>query len=100
VHKKIHRELSTLKRAPLLLFLNRKRADLEVKMSEHIYKQIELTGTSKTSVEDAVQNAVTKAGQTLHNIHWFQVIETRGYIENNKIDYWQVVIKLGFRLDD
>lgn len=69
-------------------------------MSEHIYKQIELTGTSKTSVEDAVQNAVTKAGQTLHNIHWFQVIETRGYIENNKIDYWHVIIKLGFRLDD
>jgi flavin-binding protein dodecin len=69
-------------------------------MSDHIYKQIELTGTSKTSVEDAVQNAVTKAAQTLHNIHWFQVIETRGYIENNKIDYWQVIIKLGFRLDD
>jgi dodecin len=69
-------------------------------MSEHIYKQIELTGTSKTSVEDAVQNAVTKAGQTLHNIHWFQVIETRGYVENNKIDYWQVIIKRGFRLDD
>jgi dodecin len=69
-------------------------------MSEHIYKQIELTGSSKTSVEDAVQNAITKAGKTLHNIHWFQVVETRGYIENNKIDYWQVTIKLGFRLDE
>ncbi len=69
-------------------------------MSEHIYKQVELTGTSKTSVEDAVQNAIAKASQTLRNIHWFQVVETRGYIENNTIDYWQVTIKLGFRLED
>ena len=56
-------------------------------MNEHIYKQVELTGSSKTGVEDAVQNAITKAGKTLHSIHWFQVVETRGYIENNKIDY-------------
>ena len=69
-------------------------------MDEHVYKQIELTGSSKTSIEDAVQNAITKAGKTLHNIHWFQVVETRGYIENNTIDFWQVTIKLGFRLDD
>jgi flavin-binding protein dodecin len=47
-----------------------------------------------------VQNAITKAGKTLHNIHWFQVVETRGYVANNTIDYWQVTIKLGFRLDD
>ena len=52
-------------------------------MSEHIYKQVELTGSSKTSVEDAVQNAITKAGKTLHNIHWFQMVDTRGYIEGN-----------------
>ena len=69
-------------------------------MSDHIYKQVELTGSSKTSVEDAVQNAITKAGKTLHNIHWFQVVETRGYVANNAIYYWQVTIKLGFRLDD
>jgi flavin-binding protein dodecin len=69
-------------------------------MSEHVYKQVELTGTSKSSVEDAVQNAITKAGKTLHNIHWFQVIDTRGYVEKNAVDYWQVTIKLGFRLDD
>ena len=68
-------------------------------MEQHIYKQIELTGSSKTSMEDAIQNAITKAGETLRNIHWFQVTETRGYIENNKVDYWQVTIKLGFRLD-
>jgi len=68
-------------------------------MEDHIYKQVELTGSSRTTVEDAVQNAIAKAGKTLHNIHWFQVIDTRGYIADNKIDYWQVTIKLGFRLD-
>lgn len=69
-------------------------------MEEHIYKQIELTGSSKKSMEDAIQNAITKAGETLRNIHWFQVTETRGYVENNKVDYWQVTVKLGFRLED
>ena len=69
-------------------------------MNEHIYKQVELTGSSQTSIEDAVQNAIAKAAKTLRNIHWFQVIDTRGYIENNSIDYWQATIKLGFRLDD
>jgi flavin-binding protein dodecin len=69
-------------------------------MSEHVYKQIELTGSSKTGVEDAVRNAVAKASKTLHNLHWFQVIDTRGYVEQGKVDYWQVTIKLGFRVDD
>ena len=69
-------------------------------MDDHTYKLIELTGSSHTSMEDAIQNAITKAGKTLHNIHWFQVVDTRGYITNNKVDYWQVTIKLGFRLDD
>ncbi len=69
-------------------------------MDEHIYKQVELTGSSKTSIEEAIQNAITKASKTLRNIHWFQVVETRGYIENAKVDYWQVTIKLGFRLED
>ncbi len=69
-------------------------------MTEHVYKQIELTGSSKNSIEDAVQNAIAKASKTLHNIHWFQVVETRGYIEKGKVDYWQVTIKIGFRLDD
>ncbi len=69
-------------------------------MSEHVYKQIELTGSSKTGVEDAIQNAIAKASATLHNLHWFQVVETRGNIDQGKIAYWQVTIKLGFRLDD
>jgi flavin-binding protein dodecin len=61
---------------------------------------VELTGSSKTSIEEAIQNAITKASQTLRNVHWFQVVETRGYIENGKVSYWQVTIKLGFRLED
>lgn len=69
-------------------------------MSDHVYKQIELTGSSKVSVEDAIQNAIRKASETLHNLHWFQVVETRGYIEKGKVAYWQVTIKLGFRLDE
>ena len=69
-------------------------------MDEHIYKKVELTGSSKTSIEDAIQNAITKASQTLRNVHWFEVVETRGYIESGKVDYWQVTIKLGFRLED
>jgi flavin-binding protein dodecin len=80
-----------------------KKADNNLRggfMSEHIYKQIELTGSSKTSMEDAIQNAIAKASKTLHNLDWFQVVESRGHIQNNKIDYWQVTIKLGFRLDD
>jgi flavin-binding protein dodecin len=73
---------------------------MEGVMSDHVYKQVEITGSSKTSIEEAVQNAVAKAGKTLHNLHWFQVTDTRGYVENNRIDYWQVTVKLGFRLDD
>lgn len=69
-------------------------------MSEHVYKQIELTGSSKISVEDAIQSAIAKASKTLHNLHWFQVVDTRGYIEQGRVDYWQVTIKLGFRVDD
>jgi flavin-binding protein dodecin len=69
-------------------------------MDDHIYKLVELTGSSKTSIEEAVQNAITKASETLRNVHWFQVVETRGYIENGKVSYWQVTIKLGFRLED
>ncbi len=68
--------------------------------SEHVYKLVELTGSSKTGLEDAIQNAIAKASKTLRNIHWFQVVDTRGYIENGKVDYWQVTIKLGFRLED
>ena len=69
-------------------------------MSEHVYKLIELTGSSKTGIEDAIQNAITKASKSLRNMRWFQVIATRGYIEEGKVAYWQVTIKIGFTLED
>lgn len=69
-------------------------------MGEHIYKMIELTGTSKTTIEDAIQNAVARAAKTVRNMRWFQVTETRGCIENGKVAQWQVTIKVGFTLDE
>ncbi len=65
-------------------------------MSEHVYKKIELVGSSKISIEDAIQNAVSQAGTTLENLRWFEVVETRGQIEDNRVAYWQVTIKVGF----
>ncbi len=69
-------------------------------MSEHVYKHIELTGSSKTSLEEAIQNAVNKAGQSVRNMRWFVVTEQRGYIENNVVAYYQVTIKVGFTFED
>ncbi len=69
-------------------------------MSNHVYKQIELTGSSPDGVEAAVQIAVAKASKTVHNMRWFQVTDTRGHIENGKIAHWQVTIKIGFALDE
>ena len=68
-------------------------------MSDHVYKHIELTGSSAKSIEDAVETAVAKAGKTLHNMRWFQVTDTRGHIEDGRISHWQVTIKVGFTLD-
>jgi dodecin len=72
----------------------------EAFMSDHVYKIIELTGSSQTGIEDAVQNAVSKASKTLDNLRWFEVVETRGYIENGVVAYWQVTVKIGFTLKD
>ena len=69
-------------------------------MSEHIYKKIELTGSSKESIEDAVRNALDRASRTLRNIRWFEVTETRGYVEEGGVAYWQVTVKIGFTLDE
>jgi flavin-binding protein dodecin len=69
-------------------------------MSEHVYKHIELTGSSAVSSDDAVRRAIEKASQTLRNIHWFQVVETRGYVAEGKIAHWQVTLKVGFTLED
>ncbi|HKJ30788.1 MAG TPA: dodecin [Balneolales bacterium] len=69
-------------------------------MEDHTYKLIELTGTSSKSMEDAVQNALTKASKTVDEMRWFKVIDTRGRIDNGKVSQWQVTIKLGFTLKD
>jgi len=69
-------------------------------MSDHIYKKIELTGSSTESMEQAVRNAVAKAAETVRNMRWFEVVETRGHITDQKIAHWQVTIKVGFTLDD
>ena len=68
-------------------------------MSEHVYKLVELTGSSKKGIEDAIQNAISKASETIRNISWFQVVETRGYVEEDKVAYWQVTIKAGFSVE-
>ena len=66
----------------------------------HVYKLIELTGSSTTTIEDAVGNAIAKAAKTMRNMHWFQVMETRGHIDKGKVAHWQVTLKIGFTLDD
>jgi dodecin len=69
-------------------------------MSEHIYKTIELVGSSTSGVEDAVRGAIAKASETVRNLRWFEVTETRGHIEGGKIAHWQVTLKIGFTLED
>jgi flavin-binding protein dodecin len=68
-------------------------------MSDHIYKKIELVGSSATSIEDAVTNALARAQKTIRNMRWFEVVETRGHIEDGKVKEWQVTVKVGFTLD-
>jgi flavin-binding protein dodecin len=69
-------------------------------MSEHIYKVTEIVGTSKTTIEDAVNSAIARASKTLRNLRWFEVVETRGLVENGKVTFWQVTLKLGFTLEE
>jgi dodecin len=68
-------------------------------MSDHVYKSIEITGTSPQGLEQAIQNAVAKAAQSLHNLRWFQVTELRGEITGDSVAHWQVTMKVGFTLD-
>jgi len=69
-------------------------------MTDHVYKMLELTGSSATSIEDAVANAIAKAAKTVRNMQWFQVLETRGHIEGGRVSHWQVTVKVGFTLED
>jgi flavin-binding protein dodecin len=69
-------------------------------MSSHVYKKIEIVGTSTKSIEDAVDNAIQRASKTVHNLRWFEIDETRGDIEDGKVSHWQVTVKIGFTLED
>lgn len=69
-------------------------------MDDHIYKIIQLAGSSTESIEQAIENAVSRASQSLHDLRWFEVVETRGHIENGRVSHFQVVVKVGFSLED
>ena len=69
-------------------------------MSDHVYKKIELVGSSPNSMEEAVTNALARAAQSVRNMRWFEVTETRGHIVDGKVDHWQVTLKVGFTLEN
>ena len=69
-------------------------------MTDHVYKLVELTGTSTTSIEDAVEKAIQRAHKTVKNLRWFNVVETRGDIVKGKVQHWQVTIKVGFSVEN
>lgn len=68
-------------------------------MSDHTYKMVELTGSSPESIQSAIENAIAKASESLHNLRWFEVTDTRGHIAEGKVAHWQVSLKVGFTLD-
>ena len=68
-------------------------------MSDHVYKLVELVGSSATSTDDAIRNAIETAAKTLRQIDWFEVIQTRGHVADGKVAHFQVTLKLGFRLE-
>jgi dodecin len=72
----------------------------EGRMSDHVYKSVELTGSSKVGTDDAIRNAIARASKTLHNLRWFEVTQVRGHLENGEIVHWQVTVKVSFTLDE
>ncbi len=69
-------------------------------MPDHVYKKIEIVGSSPNGFEEAVQNALARAQKTVRNMRWFEVTETRGYIDEDKVGDWQVTLKIGFTLEE
>lgn len=69
-------------------------------MNDHVYKTIELTGSSVDSIEGAIERAISKASKTVRNMRWFEVVDTRGHIEDNKVKHYQVTLKVGFAMDE
>lgn len=85
--------------AMLLAGVPRSRQPEGDAMNDHVYKTVELTGSSATSSDDAVRRAIERASRTIREIRWFQVTETRGHVEDGKVAYWQVTLKVGFTLE-
>lgn len=69
-------------------------------MQDHVYKVVEIVGSSGTSIEDAIQGAVTRASRTLKHLRWFEVVQMRGHIEDGKVGHYQVTLKVGFALEE
>lgn len=69
-------------------------------MTEHVYKKIELVGSSRTSSDDAVNNALARAARTLKNLDWFEVTSVRGHLKDGRVEHWQVAVKVGMRLEE
>lgn len=69
-------------------------------MADHVYKKLELTGSSTSGMENAINNAISKAAKTMHNLKWFEVVDIRGDINNGAVSHWQVTVKVGLTLDD
>jgi dodecin len=72
----------------------------EVNVTNHVYKKVELVGSSRTSVTDAIETAISRASKTMRNLDWFEVDQIRGHIKDGEVDHYQVVMKVGFRIDD
>lgn len=68
-------------------------------MSDHVYKKVEVVGSSSVSIDDAISQGVQRTAETINHVEWFEVIEIRGHVENGKVGHYQVVMKVGFRLD-
>lgn len=69
-------------------------------MSDNVYKVIEIVGSSATSIEDAIEKAITRASSSVRDVRWFQVTETRGHVENGRLAHYQVTLKIGFTLQE
>ncbi len=69
-------------------------------MTEHVYRVIEIAGSSKDSIDDAIRSAISRASRTLRQIGWFEVVQTRGHVEDGEVAHFQVILKVGFRLEE
>jgi dodecin len=81
---------------PLQVFGQRRQ---EAAMQDHIYKVVELVGSSETSIEDAIRTAISRASETVRHLRWFEVVQTRGHVENGKVSHYQVTLKVGFTME-